>query len=64
MFAKNVGGIDKILRIVIGALLIVGALMGYGVWMWIGVVPLLTGLTGRCGAYKLFGMSTCPLKKS
>lgn len=63
MFAKNVGGIDKILRIVIGALLIVGALMGYGVWMWIGVVPLLTGLTGRCGAYKLFGMNTCPLKK-
>lgn len=60
---KNVGGIDKILRIVVGALLIVGALMGYGVWMWIGVVPLLTGLFGVCPLYKLVGMNTCPMKK-
>ncbi|WP_299921424.1 DUF2892 domain-containing protein [uncultured Pelagimonas sp.] len=63
MFERNVGGIDRVARIVIGALLIIGALMGYGVWMWIGVVPLLTGLAGRCGAYKLFGMNTCPMKK-
>lgn len=60
---KNVGSIDRILRIVVGALLIIGALMGYGWWMWIGVVPLVTGLMGSCPAYSLFGMSTCPMKR-
>ncbi len=56
---KNVGSIDRILRIVIGALLIVGALMGYGWWMWIGVVPLLTGLFSTCPLYSIIGMNTC-----
>jgi hypothetical protein len=62
--SKNVGGIDKILRIVIGALLIIGALMGYGAWMWIGVVPLATGLMGNCLLYRLVGINTCPMDKT
>ena len=56
---KNVGNIDKLLRIIIGALLVIGALMGYGVWMWIGVVPLVTGLMGSCPLYSIFGIKTC-----
>lgn len=56
---KNVGNIDKLLRIIIGALLVIGALMGYGVWMWIGVVPLVTGLMGSCPLYSVFGIKTC-----
>lgn len=63
MFAKNVGGIDKILRIVVGALLVIGALMGFGAWMWIGIVPLATGLLNTCPLYSLIGLNTCPLKK-
>ncbi|MFY0622499.1 MAG: DUF2892 domain-containing protein [Pelagimonas sp.] len=63
MLAKNIGGFDKIVRIVIGALLILGAVLGYGVWMWIGVVPLATGLLGSCPLYQLVGLNTCPLKK-
>ncbi|MCT4559398.1 MAG: DUF2892 domain-containing protein [Pelagimonas sp.] len=63
MLKNNVGGIDKIARIIIGALLIIGALMGMGVWMWIGIVPLATGLMGSCPFYSIFGMNTCPLKK-
>lgn len=59
----NVGGIDKILRIVVGIALIVWALMGGPVWAWIGVVPLATGLLGWCPAYTLLGMNTCPVKK-
>jgi hypothetical protein len=31
--------------------------------MWIGVVPLLTGLFGFCPLYKLVGLNTCPMKK-
>ena len=39
----NVGGIDKILRIVVGLALIAWALMGGPVWAWVGVVPLAKG---------------------
>ena len=60
---SNVGGIDKILRIVAGIALIAWALTGGPVWAWIGVVPLATGLMGWCPAYTLFGMNTCPMKK-
>ncbi len=60
----NVGGIDKILRIVIGIALIAMAALGVvGAWGWIGVVPLLTGLFGTCPAYTLLGMNTCPVTK-
>lgn len=60
----NVGGIDKILRIAVGVVLIAVAVLGMAPW-WIGVigvVPLATGLLGWCPAYSLFGMSTCPMK--
>ena len=60
---SNVGGIDKILRIVAGIALIGWALAGGPVWAWIGIVPLATGLMGWCPLYPLIGLSTCPLKK-
>ena len=61
----NVGGIDKILRIVVGIALISLAALGIvGAWGWIGVVPLLTGLFGRCPLYPLLGINTCPMKKN
>lgn len=60
---KNIGGIDKIARILVGIALIVWALTGGPLWAWIGVMPLATGLLGWCPAYTLFGMNTCPLNK-
>ena len=59
----NVGGIDKILRILVGIALIAWALMGGPVWAWIGILPLATGLLNWCPAYSLLGIKTCPLKK-
>ncbi|MCY1410486.1 hypothetical protein D9M71_258560 [compost metagenome] len=59
----NVGGIDKIIRIVVGIALIVWAIAGGPVWAWIGVLPLATGLLGWCPAYSLLGIKTCPMKK-
>lgn len=60
----NVGGIDRALRVVVGLALIVAAAMGtIGIWGWIGIVPLATGLFGFCPAYKLLGLNTCPLHK-
>lgn len=57
---SNVGGIDRILRIVIGAVLVALAATGQvGVWGWIGLLPLATGLIGWCPPYSLLGINTC-----
>lgn len=61
---KNVGGIDKVLRIVAGLALIGLTVMGVlPVWGYVGLVPLATGLMGWCPLYPLIGLSTCPMKK-
>lgn len=61
---KNVGGIDRTIRIVVGLALIVAAATDtVGLWGYIGVVPLLTGLMGWCPPYALLGFSTCSVKK-
>ncbi len=63
MFKTNVGGIDRILRIVAGLVLIGLALTGkVGVWGWIGLVPLATGLMSSCPLYSIVGLDTCPMK--
>ncbi|MGB9093149.1 MAG: DUF2892 domain-containing protein [Gallionella sp.] len=60
----NEGTIDRVLRVVAGLVLIGLAASGtVGVWGYIGVVPLLTGLVGICPVYAIFGISTCPMKK-
>ena len=67
MLSKNVGTIDRALRIMVGLALLAGFFLnGDGAYSWlylIGIVPLVTGLTSRCPAYSIFGMSTCPLEK-
>lgn len=60
---KNVGGIDRVLRIVAGLILIALAATGQiGAWGWLGLIVLATGLFSFCGAYALLGVSTCPIK--
>ncbi len=63
MFAKNVGTTDRALRIVAGLVLLACFFLGLGGslnWLFlIGVVPLATGLLGRCPAYSIFGIKTC-----
>lgn len=55
----NVGGIDRVLRILAGAALVIGAATSIlPVWAWIGVVPLATGLVGFCPVYLPLGLST------
>lgn len=65
---RNVGTIDRALRVVFGLLLMGWALTGwptngYSGIGWIGIVPLLTALVGFCPAYTLLGLSTCPVTK-
>jgi hypothetical protein len=59
---QNVGGIDKVLRIVVGLALLSLLFLGEGSTKWlglIGLVPLGTALMGWCPLYSLIGLSTC-----
>jgi len=62
----NVGGIDRVLRIVVG----IGVLTLFFVlegdaryWGLVGILLLATGLFRFCPAYSIFGLSTCPLER-
>lgn len=67
MLKKNVGGIDRVLRIVVG----IALLAAFFIWpeapyRWaflIGIVPLATGLMSSCPLYSILGLSTCPMKR-
>ncbi len=60
MIKSNVGGIDRVARIGAGVTLVALAATGVvGVWGWLGLVPMATGLSGWCPAYLPFGLSTC-----
>ncbi len=61
---KNVGGLDRTIRIIVGLALIAAAATGtIGLWGWVGVVPLLTGAMGWCPPYALLGLNTCSVKQ-
>ncbi|MDD0811075.1 DUF2892 domain-containing protein [Curvibacter sp. RS43] len=60
----NVGGIDRVLRILVGLVLLgLAATDTVGWWGWLGLVPLATGIIGWCPPYQLLGFNTCALKK-
>lgn len=60
---NNVGGIDRVIRIIAGLVLIgLAATNTIGAWGWIGIVPLATGIIGWCPAYLPFGIKTCKAK--
>jgi hypothetical protein len=63
---KNIGTIDRIVRVVLGLTLLAYLVLGSSSLRFIGlvgIVPLLTALVGRCPMYTLFGLSTCPAKQ-
>ena len=60
---QNVGGIDRVLRVIVGIGLISLVFVGpQTVWGWIGVVPLGTAIIGWCPPYALLGISSCKAK--
>ncbi|WP_075997026.1 YgaP family membrane protein [Salaquimonas pukyongi] len=66
MFKTNVGGIDRVLRILAGvALLAVFFLYpdaSWRYWTLIGIIALATGLLSTCPLYSILGLSSCPAK--
>ncbi len=62
---KNVGGLDKVIRIIIGIVLLSMLFWVEGSLKWlglIGIVPLFTALIGWCPLYLLFGINTSKTK--
>ena len=62
----NVGSLDRIVRIVVGPVLLSLPLWLDSTWRWLGLIgfmPLITDLAGRCPGYPLFGLSTCPMQE-
>jgi len=56
----NEGKLDRLLRVVVGLVVISLVFVGpQTAWGWLGLVPLLTGVFGFCPAYKLIGVDTC-----
>lgn len=65
MLKRNVGTIDRTLRIVIGLALLSLVFVGpQTLWGLVGLVPLLTAFIGSCPLYSIVGLSSCPLNKS
>lgn len=57
---KNVGGVDRTVRIVAGLGILSLAFIGpQTAWGYLGLVPIATGLIGWCPAYMPFGIKTC-----
>ena len=65
LFPHNEGKVDRVLRVIVGAVLISLVFAGpKTMWGWIGLVPFVTGLAGTCPLYTLFGIRTCPMQES
>ncbi|WP_299181323.1 DUF2892 domain-containing protein [uncultured Neptuniibacter sp.] len=57
---KNIGNLDKMVRVLVGLVLIALVFVGpQSVWGWIGVPVILIALFGWCPLYKVLGISTC-----
>jgi hypothetical protein len=67
MFKVNEGWLDRVIRLVLGVVLIIIGLYLSGalkiVLIILGIIGIITGLTGFCGLYALFGINTCGLPK-
>lgn len=62
----NIGTLDRIARIVFGLMLLSLLFWLDSSWRWLGLIglmPLVTGLAGRCPGYRLLGLSTCSLRE-
>jgi len=55
----NVGGTDRIIRIILGVVIILAGIYFKSWWGVVGILPIVTGLIRFCPAYVPFGFSTC-----
>jgi len=59
LFKQNAGKVDRIIRVVVGALLVGNVFVGLQTVVgWIGLILIVTGLFGTCPVYSLLGINT------
>jgi len=56
----NVGGADRIIRIIAGLVLLGAGYYYHSWWGLLGLAPLLSGIFQRCPGYLPFGINTGP----
>lgn len=56
---KNIGTLDKTIRIILGIVILALGLWLKSWWGLIGLLPLATALVGWCPPYSLLGINTC-----
>ena len=61
---RNVGTVDRIIRLIAGLVIIVLGLVYQSWWGAIGIIPILTAIAGYCPPYALLGINTCRVKKT
>ncbi|MCU0620117.1 MAG: DUF2892 domain-containing protein [Gemmatimonadales bacterium] len=62
--ALNEHPVERVLRVALGVGLLTIAFVGPKTpWGFLGIVPILTGLSGRCPLYSVLGINTCPAKR-
>ncbi len=62
LFKQNVGKLDRIIRVIVGALLVGNVFVGLQTVVgWVGLILIVTGLFGTCPVYSLLGINTKPL---
>lgn len=64
MLKRNESNLDRVLRVVVGLVLISLVFIGpMTAWGWVGLIPLITGLVGSCPIYSILGLSTGSAKE-
>jgi hypothetical protein len=59
LFKANVGKLDRVIRVIVGVLLVGNVFVGLqSVIGWVGLVLIVTGLFGTCPVYSLLGINT------
>jgi hypothetical protein len=57
--------VERVVRVLVGLAILSLVFIGpKTAWGWIGLVPVLTGVTGLCPLYTILGISTCPKKSA
>ena len=59
----NIGSTDRLIRVLIGFGIIALGVIFKSWWGLLGLIPILTAVTGFCSFYIPFGISTCRSKK-
>lgn len=60
---NNTGTMDRVIRIILGIVILAAGFYFESLWGLVAVIPLISGLVGFCPVYGVLGISTCPAPK-